>query len=134
MIAVGTTSLRVLETVRRLALDRRTEDLISWPEDPADPAPLFAGTARRLPAGWEVEGTTRLFLMPPDVIGAADGLLTNFHLPGSSLLMLVAAFTGERSWREAYAHAIRECFRFYSYGDAMLILAGTGGEDHHDAS
>jgi S-adenosylmethionine:tRNA ribosyltransferase-isomerase len=133
VIAVGTTSLRVLETVRGLALDRRSQDTLCWPEEPTGPVPLFTGVARRQSAGWEVEGSTRLFLRPPDEIAAADGLLTNFHLPGSSLLMLVAAFTGETSWREAYAHGIRARFRFYSYGDAMLILPGLGEEDRHDA-
>jgi len=134
VIAVGTTSLRVLETVRHLALERQAQDVLTWPEEPGEPAPLFTGVARRLAGGWEVVGATRLFLLPPDEIAAADGLLTNFHLPGSSLLMLVAAFTGERSWREAYAHAIRERYRFYSYGDAMLILPDAGEEDHHDRS
>jgi S-adenosylmethionine:tRNA ribosyltransferase-isomerase len=55
-------------------------------------------------------------------VDAADGLLTNFHLPESSLLMLVAAFTGESSWRLAYHEAVARGLRFYSYGDAMLIL------------
>ncbi|MFN2371434.1 MAG: S-adenosylmethionine:tRNA ribosyltransferase-isomerase [Candidatus Krumholzibacteriia bacterium] len=54
----------------------------------------------------------------------ADGLLTNFHLPGSSLLMLVAAVAGDPAWRRAYAHAVAACLRFYSYGDCMLVLPG----------
>ena len=51
-----------------------------------------------------------------------QGLLTNFHLPRSTLLMLVAAFAGTELVLEAYAHAVRERYRFYSYGDCMLIL------------
>jgi S-adenosylmethionine:tRNA ribosyltransferase-isomerase len=53
---------------------------------------------------------------------AVDGLITNFHLPRSSLLLLVAAFAGRERVLAAYAEAIRERYRFYSYGDAMLIL------------
>ena len=73
---------------------------------------------------WEVAGATRLFLAPPERVTACDGLLTNFHLPGSSLLMLVAALTGEETWRNVYAHAVTARMRFYSYGDCMLILPG----------
>jgi len=51
-----------------------------------------------------------------------DALLTNFHLPRTTLLLLVAAFGGESLLCEAYAHAVRERYRFYSYGDAMLIV------------
>ena len=55
------------------------------------------------------------------MVAAADGLITNFHLPGSSLLMLVAAFAGEEAWRAAYDEAVSSRLAFYSYGDAMLI-------------
>jgi S-adenosylmethionine:tRNA ribosyltransferase-isomerase len=137
VLAVGTTSLRVLETVQRLGLPA---DAVSaagvevdgeriWPPAGADDgvpdAPLFAGSASRVSGGWHVAGETRLFLRPPDTVGAADALLTNFHLPGSSLLMLVAAMGGDATWRTAYAHAVAERFRFYSYGDAMLLLPST---------
>ncbi len=91
--AVGTTTARALETV-------------------AD------GDGRYHPG----EGWTDLFIRPPHVFRGIDGLLTNFHLPRSSLLMLVAAFGGIDEVLEAYAHAVRERYRFYSYGDAMLIL------------
>jgi len=102
IVAVGTTSLRVLETV---AADR-------------------AGRRRRFgPAsGW-----TDLFLYPPADFRAADALITNFHLPRSTLMMLVAAFCapgetgGLRVILDAYAEAVRRDYRFYSYGDAMLI-------------
>ncbi|MXW65415.1 MAG: tRNA preQ1(34) S-adenosylmethionine ribosyltransferase-isomerase QueA [Gemmatimonadales bacterium] len=91
VFAVGTTSCRVLETV-------------------AAGGPFEPGR------GW-----TDLFIRPPYTFRAVDALVTNFHLPRSSLLMLVAAFAGRELTLAAYAHAIRERYRFYSYGDAMLI-------------
>jgi S-adenosylmethionine:tRNA ribosyltransferase-isomerase len=91
--AVGTTTLRTLES----AVD-------------AD-ARVHAG-----------EGETRIFIHPPCAVRSVDRLLTNFHLPRSTLLMLVAAFAGLELIREAYAEAVREGYRFYSYGDAMVIL------------
>jgi len=92
VIAVGTTATRVLET-------RATDE----------------GAVR---AG---SGTTELFLAPGDRFRVVDGLLTNFHLPRSSLLLLVAAFAGRENVLAAYAEAVRAGYRFYSYGDAMLI-------------
>jgi S-adenosylmethionine:tRNA ribosyltransferase-isomerase len=68
------------------------------------------------------EGDTRIFIHPPYAIRSVDHLVTNFHLPRSTLLMLVSAFAGTGLMREAYAVAVREKYRFYSYGDAMLIL------------
>lgn len=126
VIAVGTTALRVLETVARLGLDARDTDLES-PDDPEAP-PFFAGAARREAGRWRVEGLTRLFILPPDRVGAADGLITNFHLPGSSLLMLIASTVGPDVWRGVYVHAVAEAFRFYSYGDAMIALPPDGEE------
>ncbi len=121
IIAVGTTSLRVLETVARLDLDEALgEDIEFGHEGVKDP--FFTGRARRSGDGWEVAGITRLFLMPPDTVSAADGLLTNFHLPGSSLLMLIASFLGPGIWPRVYAEAIERKLRFYSYGDCMLAL------------
>ena len=67
-------------------------------------------------------GSTELFLRPGSNFRAVDVLVTNFHLPKSSLLMLVAGFAGKELVMEAYRHAVREGYRFYSYGDAMLIL------------
>ena len=66
-------------------------------------------------------GTTELFLAPGDRFRAIDALLTNFHLPRSSLLLLVAAFAGRAPVLAAYAEAIERGYRFYSYGDAMLV-------------
>lgn len=134
VVAVGTTSLRVLETVRGLQLaadapvgTRREFGGAPGGVDGEQP-PVFAGHAERDAAGWSVRGITRLFIQPPARVEAADGLLTNFHLPGSSLLRLVAAMTGEEAWRAAYHEAIARRLRFFSYGDAMLILMPTGEE------
>jgi S-adenosylmethionine:tRNA ribosyltransferase-isomerase len=93
VIAVGTTSVRVLES----ACDSD-------------------GTLR--PAN----GSTDIFIYPPFQFQLTDALITNFHLPRSTLLMLVSAFAGRDFILEAYAEAIRERYRFYSYGDCMLIL------------
>ena len=94
VVAVGTTTTRTLESV------------------------AAAGTGR-IAAG---SGTTDLFIRPGFEFRIISGLLTNFHLPKSSLLMLVAAFAGRERVLAAYAEAVRERYRFYSYGDAMLIL------------
>jgi len=73
--------------------------------------------------GWPEESIrTRLFMIPGYDFQCVDCLLTNFHLPRSTLLMLVSAFMGMELWIRAYEEAIREGYRFYSYGDAMLIL------------
>lgn len=67
-------------------------------------------------------GETRLFLYPGRTIHSVDALLTNFHLPESTLLMLVCAFAGKERVLAAYEHAVRERYRFFSYGDAMLVF------------
>jgi len=72
-------------------------------------------------AGGQAEGDTDLFIYPGYRFRVVDRLLTNFHLPKSTLLMLVAAFAGADNIRRAYAHAIEQRYRFFSYGDAMLI-------------
>lgn len=89
ILAVGTTSVRVLESSRNL-----------------------------LP----FEGYTNLFIRPPYTFHAVDALMTNFHLPKSSLLVLVRTFGGDELLQQAYAEAMEKGYRFYSYGDAMLIL------------
>lgn len=93
VIAVGTTTTRVLETL------------------PARPD-----------LEHDVIGTTDLFIRPGHQFQWVNGLVTNFHLPRSSLLMLVAAFAGRENVLAAYRHAIAARYRFYSYGDAMLIV------------
>lgn len=92
LIAVGTTTTRVLESLAR------------------------TGGVRA------AKGTTDLFLYPGCRFEAIDGLLTNFHLPRSTLLMLVCAFAGRDRVLHAYAHALEAGYRFFSYGDAMLVF------------
>ena len=77
--------------------------------------------------GWAVdlgagEGRTDLFIHPPYAFRAVDALVTNFHLPKSTLIMMISAFAGREFVLEAYREAIRERYRFFSYGDCMLIL------------
>ena len=76
-----------------------------------EPGPLNAAT-----------GSTEIFIRPPYAFRRVDSLLTNFHLPGSTLLMLISALAGRELIMEAYAEAIREKYRFFSYGDCMLIV------------
>jgi S-adenosylmethionine:tRNA ribosyltransferase-isomerase len=90
VLAVGTTTVRVLET---LALDNT-----------------------------QLEGRTQLFITPGFEFRRVDALLTNFHLPRTTLLALVMAFAGKDEVRRLYATAVKERYRFYSFGDAMLIL------------
>lgn len=71
-------------------------------------------------------GDTRLFIYPGYRFRCVDAMLTNFHLPESSLLMLVAAFAGQTSVMNAYQHAVAERYRFFSYGDAMFVMPQTG--------
>lgn len=75
-----------------------------------------------LARGYPLEGETNLFLYPGVPVRWVDVLLTNFHLPHSTLLMLVSAFGGTQLIRRAYREAVKERYRFYSYGDAMLIV------------
>lgn len=98
IVSVGTTSLRLLES--------------SAAED---------GTI----SAWS--GATDIFITPGYRFKAIDGLMTNFHLPRSTLFMLVSAFSGLETMKRAYAHAIEQGYRFYSYGDASLLFP-----EHHD--
>jgi S-adenosylmethionine:tRNA ribosyltransferase-isomerase len=101
VVAVGTTSVRVLETVARLqgiqTGDRSTQ----------------VGPAQ----GW-----SELYITPGFSFGLVDSMITNFHLPRTTLLMLVSAFAGHELIVKAYNEAIRERYRFYSFGDAMLLI------------
>ncbi len=108
VFAVGTTSCRVLETV--VARAGAGAGVSAAGAGVSSGGPFAPGR------GW-----TNLFIRPPYTFRAVDALVTNFHLPRSSLLMLVAAFAGRELTLAAYAHAIRERYRFYSYGDAMVI-------------
>ena len=67
-------------------------------------------------------GDSRIFIYPGYEFRAVDGMITNFHLPESTLLMLVSAFAGEEPIRAAYRHAVEQKYRFFSYGDAMLLM------------
>ncbi len=93
MVAVGTTVVRALE------------------------AAALAGGGTLRP--WS--GETRLFITPGFAFQVSDVLVTNFHLPESTLLMLVCAFAGQEAVLAAYAHAVAARYRFFSYGDAMLL-------------
>lgn len=93
VIAVGTTSCRTLESVA-----------------------TFNGQIK------EAEGWTDIFIYPGYEFKCMDGLITNFHLPESTLIMLVSAFCGYENTMNAYRHAVEERYRFFSFGDAMLIL------------
>ncbi len=112
VIAVGTTVVRTLESAAKIALGFRPCDEI--PEGAVCGWPL-----RRVAA---FTGETDLFIRPGYVFRAVDVMVTNFHLPRSTLLMLVSAFAGKELIDRAYAEAIGERYRFYSFGDAMLIL------------
>ena len=96
VIAVGTTSLRLLESAT-------TDDGMIQP----------------------FSDDTAIFITPGYRFKAVDGLMTNFHLPKSTLFMLVSALIGRERMQEAYAHAIAQGYRFYSYGDSSLLLPGT---------
>lgn len=97
VIAIGTTAVRALESV---TFGRELADI---PDE-------------------DIEGMTNLFITPGFPFKITDGLLTNFHLPKSTLLVLVAAFAGKEFVLGAYEKAIRDEYRFYSFGDAMLII------------
>jgi len=71
-----------------------------------------------------LHGETDLFILPGYEFRSVDAMITNFHLPQSSLLMLVAAFAGRERILGAYEHAVREQYRFFSYGDSMCITPG----------
>ncbi|MGW8250100.1 MAG: tRNA preQ1(34) S-adenosylmethionine ribosyltransferase-isomerase QueA, partial [Anaerolineales bacterium] len=96
IIAVGTTSVRTLESAAREA---RPGEVVS-----------------------PIEGSTELFILPGYQFKAVDAMITNFHLPKSTLIMLVSAFAGREMILDAYRRAIQQGYRFYSFGDAMLIL------------
>ncbi len=82
-----------------------------------------ASAAGRVSAG---AGDTSIFIAPGYRFRAVDGLITNFHLPRSTLFMLVSAFAGLERMRAAYTHAIAQGYRFYSYGDASLLWRADG--------
>jgi S-adenosylmethionine:tRNA ribosyltransferase-isomerase len=96
------------------------------PEPPAGPVTAVGTTTCRVLETWartgQASGWTDIFIRPPFEFKAVDALVTNFHLPKSTLLMLVCAFAGRERVLAAYEEAVRERYRFFSYGDAMLVL------------
>ncbi len=104
VIAVGTTSVRVLETAARHGLLQTSDNACPW-------RPLAP-----------FEGFTQLYITPGFQFRVVDAMLTNFHLPHSTLLALVMAFTSPELIRKAYAEAVRERYRFFSFGDATLMV------------
>jgi S-adenosylmethionine:tRNA ribosyltransferase-isomerase len=133
IVAVGTTVLRLLETAAvgipsplvgegQGGGDSPTS-AVGIPPTPS-PSPQGGGGPRRRSRNGDIRpfaGETRLFITPGYRFKGVDLLLTNFHLPRSTLFMLVAAFSGLETMRRAYAHAVRSGYRFYSYGDACLL-------------
>lgn len=102
VVAVGTTSVRCLETAAQ------------WADRPGEVVPY--------------RGETDIFITPGYHFRAVDALVTNFHLPESTLLMLVSAFAGYRHTMDAYAEAVAQSYRFFSYGDAMFITRNPEAE------
>jgi S-adenosylmethionine:tRNA ribosyltransferase-isomerase len=121
IVAVGTTTVRVLEAAVRKT--RRCGKIVGQPRTlsglpSAGGAPALQESDRIEPQA----GETNLFIYPPFRFRVVDALLTNFHLPRSTLLMLVSAFAGREFILHAYEEAVCHRYRFYSYGDCMLIL------------
>ena len=114
IFAVGTTTTRTLEFFAD-----KFGIVAGWPARIATPA----SSVERGSSGWRsVAGGVNIFIYPPYKFKIVDGLITNFHLPKSSLLMLVSALAGKANIDRAYQEAISQKYRFYSYGDAMLII------------
>ncbi len=117
VIAVGTTSVRTLESFAQATVGDKERDSFQVgfysdsPKKKKEFTPLSAGSM------W-----SQLFIYPGYTFKVIDGLLTNFHLPESTLMMLVSAFAGYENILKAYESAVKERYRFFSYGDAMLIL------------
>lgn len=93
IVAVGSTAVRTLETI-----------------------------GDKVVQGGEISGSTQVYITPPYTFRMVDAMVTNFHLPRTTLLLMVSALAGEELLRSAYQHAVRERYRFYSFGDAMLIV------------
>jgi S-adenosylmethionine:tRNA ribosyltransferase-isomerase len=122
IIAVGTTTTRALESAARAPnMDSETTIPESHPpiREPGPGAASLPNQPQRIRAG---TSSTGLFIYPGFQFRVVSALITNFHLPRSSLLMLVSAFAGRDLVLQAYRHAVEHEYRFYSYGDAMLII------------
>ena len=104
VIAVGTTSVRTLESA---SIENHRSEIIN--SDSSSPVTCFSGS-------------TTLFILPGYQFKVVDAIITNFHLPKSTLIMLVSAFAGREKILQTYDLAIKKGYRFYSFGDAMLIV------------
>jgi S-adenosylmethionine:tRNA ribosyltransferase-isomerase len=132
IVAVGTTSLRILESAAGAAPSPGS-DLRSLPTSP----PSWRSHASHGRGEVQVRdlirpfvGETDIFITPGYRFRAVDVLMTNFHLPRSTLFMLVSAFSGLDTMKMAYAHAVASGYRFYSYGDASLLFRADKEADH----
>ena len=124
VVAVGTTAVRTLETIAAAGAGTDGGSGTGGRSEPGGPADASGegGGAEAVLEPRRYEGRTRCFIYPPYEFRLVDALLTNFHLPKSTLLLLVSAFAGRELILAAYEEAVREKYRFYSYGDAMLIV------------
>lgn len=106
VIAVGTTSVRTLESAAQSTADDRQQTMVNSPSSIVE----------------AFQGTTSIYILPGYQFKVVDAMITNFHLPKSTLIMLVSAFAGREKILETYETAIKEGYRFYSFGDAMFIV------------
>jgi S-adenosylmethionine:tRNA ribosyltransferase-isomerase len=125
IVAVGTTVVRTLEAAARRKITDEIGAHPSGPKGPADSADSMRGLKPPPPSDegslQPHSGETEIFISPGFEFRLVGALLTNFHLPQSSLLMLVSAFAGRERVLAAYTHAVREKYRFFSYGDCMFL-------------
>jgi S-adenosylmethionine:tRNA ribosyltransferase-isomerase len=138
LLAVGTTTTRSLESIYWMGvkllsgheLNPGAMELKQWENEQLPGGYSLKESLQSLTAFCRRHGldrlsfTTRLMIVPGYTFRAVNGLITNFHMPGSTLLLLIAAFIGE-DWRKVYSFALQNQFRFLSYGDSSLLLPGT---------
>jgi S-adenosylmethionine:tRNA ribosyltransferase-isomerase len=141
VVAVGTTTTRTLESAARTSSPSprfrgegssrservrgeatQVDELRPSPGGEAPPPSPARGEGKEIAALQPFAGETDLYILPPFAFRVVDAMVTNFHLPRTTLLLLVSAFAGEDLLRKAYAEAVAREYRFYSYGDAMLVL------------
>jgi S-adenosylmethionine:tRNA ribosyltransferase-isomerase len=108
VVAVGTTSVRTLESAAQATVDDGRQTVPTVHSLPSTVSPFL--------------GPTNIFILPGYQFKVVDAMITNFHLPKSTLIMLVSAFAGREKILKTYDTAIREGYRFYSFGDAMFII------------
>lgn len=128
IVAVGTTALRTLESIFYALAQEQPSKVSQWPEAPADYASMDEALSYGLARLRQMDtpnlfGQTALMITPGFPFRLCDGLITNFHQPVSTLLLLVSAFVGE-DWRKIYDYALENNYRFLSYGDSSLLWRG----------